>query len=111
MSASPLQPIRNDNIVIYTCSTSVIDKIINFLLICTTAAVLFLLLSLPSVDHWMSCSIPNFYYRLLIKALIIFVVMYILDRILEYWRIDRVVCNSPADQTLQRFFRNHQIET
>lgn len=61
------------------------DDKIESLVIGIIAAISFLLLSVPEVDSWFQKCIPDDALKLITKALIIFVIVYISNRLMEIY--------------------------
>jgi hypothetical protein len=74
------------------CSTSIVDRIVDLYLIAVVGVILFVILSLNSVDNWLSQLIPKAWARFVIKAIIIFIVLYLVDRWLVCWRKRNILC-------------------
>ncbi len=77
------------------CSSLIIDRLIDLYLIAGVGTILFVLLSLDTVEAYLTVIIPSTWARLAFKALIIFIVLYLLDRFLARWRERHVLC--PVD--------------
>ena len=67
-------------------------KIQNYYLLPFVASLTLLFLLLPPIQTWFQSEVPNIPFRLLIQALIIFVVVYIVERLLYLYsfRIDTI---------------------
>ena len=99
---------KNNAVLIYQCSNNFWYKVIYYWMLPILTMIFFIILSLPSVDAFFAVEIPNFYYRLYVKALILFVIVYILDRLIENWSINNITCNSPADIAIREYFRERE---
>ncbi len=76
------------------CSDSFVDKLLNYYLLAIIGVILFIILSLDWVDRCMCQFTTNKYQRLIFKAAIIFIVLYLLDRWLEIWRKSTRICRT-----------------
>lgn len=74
------------------CSTSIFDRIIDLYLISVVGVILFIILSLVSVDLWLSEFIAKSWARFIIKIIIFFIVLYLVDRWLVCWRKRTNLC-------------------
>lgn len=74
------------------CDSSVIVKVFYLFVIAFIAGLLYLFLEIPEVECWFRCHIPNRYYRVVGKALLFFVLIYIFDRILFGSRQILTIC-------------------
>ncbi len=74
------------------CSTSIFDRIIDLYLISVIGVILFIILSLDSVDLWLSEFIAKSWARFIIKIIIFFIVLYLVDRWLVCWRKRTNLC-------------------
>lgn len=52
------------------------------------ATVFYILLGLPVVENWFICNIPDYEYRFITKAILFFVVIYLLDRLVMFIKRD-----------------------
>nr|QBK90771.1 MAG: hypothetical protein LCPAC201_00720 [Pithovirus LCPAC201] len=68
------------------CSTGIFDRIIDLYLIAVVGVILFIILSLDSVDLWLSEFIAESWARFVIKIVIFFIILYLVDRWLVCWR-------------------------
>jgi hypothetical protein len=74
------------------CSDKFSDILINYYLLAIVAVILFIVLSLRSIDNFLTNLIPNRISRLLFKAIIFFLIIYLLDRWLACWRSKVILC-------------------
>lgn len=75
------------------CSGSVLDRLLNFYLLAIVAVVLFIILSLKVVDDALTEIIPSHVQRLIFKAFIVFIVVFLIDRWITSWRTRHVICH------------------
>ena len=75
------------------CTDNFLDRTINYYLVSIGGVVTFIILSLEPVDRGLAELIPNKIRRLIFKAVIFFVVIYLLDRWVESWRQRVTICN------------------
>ena len=73
-----------------SCNDRVIHKLINYFTLPLTAVIIFLILSWTPVDQWLTKNIPDYAHRMTAKCLIIFIVIYLVDRWLA--RSVRSIC-------------------
>jgi hypothetical protein len=76
-----------------TCTNSVIARSVEFFALALAATVVYVILQLPSVDAWFTRYIPDFEYRLATKALLFFVIVYLLDRLVIRIRNEIELCD------------------
>ena len=74
------------------CDDDFSDKVVNFLGLALVATFIFILISFPYVDIWFSRYVPNPYARLLAKAFLFFVLIYILDLAVSDWKGGKNIC-------------------
>ncbi len=74
------------------CSTSIFDRIIDLYLISVVGVILFIILSLESVDLWLSEFITKSWARFVVKIVIFFIILYLVDRWLVCWRKRTNLC-------------------
>lgn len=76
------------------CSTSSVDKFINYVLLALIVAILVIILFWPNVDNALAYYVmPNIYLRVLFKAAIIFIFIFILDRLINDYRHNLNICD------------------
>lgn len=66
----------------------VLVKSVELFTLAFLATVFYILLSLPVVEDWFRCYIPNYEYRFITKAVLFFVVIYLLDRLVIFIKKD-----------------------
>ena len=71
---------------------STVSRVANLWAVALTGAVLFVALSAPPVDRFFAAYVPNPTYRLVAKALIIFLILYIVDFYTSNWRKGKNFC-------------------
>lgn len=64
------------------------DRFVGLFLVSIVAAILLVILFLRPVDSWFVKNIPNYEYRLCAKALILFVVVFIVNALITDWRVN-----------------------
>lgn len=68
------------------CEESNSSQWIRYLALALIGTLFFILLSLQLVDDWMSQYVPNYGHRILAKAVIFFVLLYLADYAIHYWQ-------------------------
>jgi len=74
------------------CYDSVYYQAGEYFLFAFLVALFVFFLFLPCVDDWLSYSIASSYYRLFFKVLLVFIFVFIFDRLVKSWRDDHEVC-------------------
>ncbi len=74
------------------CNDSHADRTVDLLATSIFGTLLFIILTHRQVDNWLSQFIPDYYYRLIAKALIFFVFLYLFDRWVNNWRSQHNFC-------------------
>ena len=74
------------------CDNSTVSRVIDRLTIPILGAVILILLFLPPVDNFLAQFVPSFYHRLVLKAMIMLILLYLIDRIMVNWRENHPVC-------------------
>lgn len=93
-------------VFIYQCSNNFFLKVMYYLLLPVIASITFLLLCIPLINIMMTYAIPDYSYRLFAKTFIIFLIVFICDRLIEIWSSQNIICGSPLDKNLKQFFTN-----
>jgi len=75
------------------CSDETADRLINYYLVSIGGVITFILLSIEPVDRFLTNLIPNYIARFIFKAVILFIVIYLLDRWIESWRKEITLCH------------------
>lgn len=76
-----------------TCTNSIIARSVELFAMAIAATLVFIFLQLPPVEAWLERYIPNFEYRLISKALLFFVIVYLLDRLIVFVRDEIDICD------------------
>lgn len=76
------------------CTDSVTDRAINYYIVPIGGVITFIILSLKPVDNCLAEIIPSYLQRLIFKIVIIFVVLYLLDRWIDSWRSNVTICEK-----------------
>lgn len=76
-----------------TCTNSIIARSVELFAMAIVATLVFIFLQLPPVEAWLARYIPDFEYRLISKALLFFVIVYLLDRLIVFVRDEIDVCD------------------
>lgn len=78
------------------CNDSPLDIFINFFLVAIVAVLLFVLLSLECTEKFLTMLVPSTHHtqRLILKATIFFIVIYLADRAIESWRKCNILCQK-----------------
>lgn len=76
-----------------TCTNSVMARSVEFFSLAFMVTLVFLFFQIPAVEDWLTCYVPDYYYRLFTKALLFFVIVYILDRISIFIRDEIDICD------------------
>lgn len=74
------------------CDDSVITRGASLLALAILGTLLFVLLSWSSFDNWLAYYIPNSGYRLAFKAIIFFLILYLLELLLANYRDSAIIC-------------------
>lgn len=74
------------------CTEEIHNKIIHYFAIAGTAALMFVILSSNLFTSLITEYIKNSTYVIIVKTLIMFAVVYVVDIIVENWRVENVVC-------------------
>ena len=74
------------------CEESYISHSFNLFFLAVILSLLFLILASPYVDKLMAPRIPDPTYRLIAKALLFFIIAYIIDTIMMSWRSRKNFC-------------------
>lgn len=98
-------------VFVYECSNNFFLKVMYYLLLPTIASLTLLLLFIPQIDVMMMYAIPDDWYRLFAKVFILFVIVFICDRLIEIWSSQNIICGSPLDKNLKRFFSPNEAQT
>ena len=72
-------------------------KLINYFAVALSATIVFVIFHVPIVDQWFQRHIPNRRYRLLCQALILFTIVYIVNRVTLRWKSHNRICGEPYD--------------
>ena len=76
-----------------TCTNSIIARTVELFAMAIMVTLVFIFLQLPPVEAWFARYIPDFEYRLITKALLFFVIVYLLDRLTVYIRAEIDICD------------------
>lgn len=76
-----------------TCTNSIIARSVEFFSLAIMATLVYIFLQLPPVEAWFERYIPDFEYRLISKAILFFVIVYILDRLVVFIRNEIDICD------------------
>jgi hypothetical protein len=76
-----------------TCTNNIIARSVELFVLSVVATLLFLFFQLSGVESWFKRHIPDNNYRLVAKALLFFVLIYILDRIVVRIRDEIDICD------------------
>jgi len=74
------------------CTNTYINKSVNYIAFALIATLIFIILNIPWVDNCLAQLIPNCFSRFLFKAIIFFLLIYLLDRIICNWRAEQSYC-------------------
>ena len=74
------------------CDTSTVNQAFDNWALAIIAVILFIVLSLESVDYWLSHYVKTYNQRLLLKALIFFFIILILDTLIDNNRKNSNYC-------------------
>lgn len=75
------------------CTDSFLDKLINYYLIAIVAVILFIILTIEPVNKIICELIPGKTQAFIFKAVIFFIVIYLVDRWVEHWREHVTFCH------------------
>lgn len=75
------------------CDNSRTSKFINYVLVPLVVLILIILLFIPPVDCALASVIPEFYSRLLFKAFVIFLIVFLLERMVNQYREGKNFCD------------------
>ncbi len=76
------------------CTNNPVDRITDLYFVAGGAVLTFIILSIPAVDNFLYQELCNIWAVILIKAIIIFIVVFILDRIIVNWRKNNPLCED-----------------
>ena len=76
------------------CSYSISDRIIDLYLLALTATILFVVLSVGPIDKCIKNNCSNYWSEIAVKGFIIFIVIFLLDRLLNNWRKGYIPCTD-----------------
>ena len=76
-----------------TCTNSIIARSVELFSMAITATLVFIFLQLPPVEAWLTRYIPDFEYRLIAKAFLFFVIVYLFDRLIVFIRDEIDICD------------------
>ena len=74
------------------CDNSTFSKGVNILTMAIVSTILFVVLSLSIVDDWLAIYIPDYTFRLIAKAVLFFIIIYVVDLQLVSWRLRCNIC-------------------
>lgn len=74
------------------CVDGAFIRFTNALAIPVIATIFFILLSIRALDDLMAQIIPDFTYRLVVKSIIFFLLIWLLDTLIDNWRKDVQLC-------------------
>ncbi len=69
-----------------TCQTSPTSQWIRYLVVALIGTILFVLLSLAWVDLWLAPYLPNPGHRLIAKAILFFIILFLVDASIHSWQ-------------------------
>ena len=76
-----------------TCTNNIIARSVELFALAVMATLLFLFFQLSGVELWLKRHIPDNNHRFVAKALLFFVIIYILDRIVVWIRDEIDICD------------------
>jgi len=74
------------------CTNRYVDKYINYVVLALIATILFIILNIPCIDKILAQIVPDCLSRLIFKAIIFFLIIYLIDRIISNWRAEQAYC-------------------
>lgn len=75
------------------CNNSYTSKFIQYILLALVASILVFIFLLPSVNNYISKAIPNDMGRILFIVSIFFIIIYLVDRIINEYRNKEIICS------------------
>ncbi len=76
------------------CTNDTVYRITDLYFVAGGAVLTFIILSIPAIDNFLYKELCNIWAVILIKAIIIFIVVFILDRIIVNWRKNNPLCED-----------------
>jgi len=75
-----------------SCATGISERMFYFFMLAIGATVFFVVFTQEAVDELLAEAIPDSRYRYMTIVILFFLSVYLLDRIIEGWRVQNHVC-------------------